>query len=202
VPRPTHADAGRRARRLLLGAGLASLLEACAPVALRPLPVGATHEAFAVSGRFAVRYPTAEGSQGANGRIEWRHTHAEDDLAIRDPIGSMVARIRRADTVYSLERPDQPLAQSLDPDALTEQVLGWRLPLRGMVWWLRGVIDPAVAPDGPSRLGEDGRAATLSQGGWQVAIRSRHTDTGLPERLEFTRGALQIRLFLPEWSEP
>ena len=121
---------------------------------------------------------------------------------IRDPIGGMIARVRRDSTVYALEVPDRPIEQSLDPDALTERVLGWRLPLRGMVWWLRGVPDPGLPADGPVQLGEDGRPMLLQQGGWTVAVRARHVDTGMPERLEFTRGSLSIRLFLPDWSEP
>jgi len=181
---------------------IVGLMAGCAPLALKPLPAGSLHEAFAVEGRFAVRYPTETGQEGGNGRLEWRHRGDEDDLAIRDPIGGMIARIRRTGTVYALEVPDRPTEQSLDPDELTERVLGWRLPLRGMVWWLRGVPDPVMPADAPGRLGDDGRPVALRQAGWAIVVRSRHADTGLPERLELSRGALQIRLFLPTWSEP
>ncbi len=181
---------------------IVAVLAGCAPLALKPLPAGSLHEAFAVEGRFAVRYPTETGQDGGNGRIEWRHQREDDDLAIRDPIGGMIARVRRTGTVYALEVPDRPIEQSLDPDELTERVLGWRLPLQGMVWWLRGVPDPTLPLDAPVRLADDARVSSLRQRGWTVVVRARHTDTGLPERLELSRGTLQIRLFLPSWSEP
>ena len=181
------------------GFALAALLSLVAGCALRapalPASAAGDDEAFAVSGRFAVRY----GTDGGSGQLAWQHTRGGDVVSIRNPIGSTLAEIRRADGVYELDTPDRPTERARDPDDLTERALGWRLPLRGMPWWLRGLAAPDLPLDAPE-TGATADPALLRQAGWTIQYLSRHARNGLPERLTLTRGDLQIRLILDDWG--
>jgi outer membrane lipoprotein LolB len=149
-----------------------------------------------VNGRFAVRY----GAEGGSGRILWQHTPTGDDLNILSPVGQGIARIVRENGLYTLTTNTNVKETAADPDALTERVLGWRLPLAGLPYWLRGREQPNVPAQ--RKVAADARLAQLEQAGWTIEYQSYHATNGLPERLRITREKLDLRLILEEWTPP
>lgn len=174
---------------LLIAAVATALLGACASV---PAPVPRAGE-FAVVGRVAVRY----GDEAASGRVAWRHSDAADDLLISTPLGQGIAEITRREGVYTLVAADRQRLTASDPERLTEQALGYALPLDGLPDWLRGRAQPGV----PAESRFDGqRLAELRQQGWTIEYLAYEDDGRLPKRLRLTRGALDIRLAIEEWQ--
>lgn len=174
---------------LLIAAVATALLGACASV---PAPVSRAGE-FAVVGRVAVRY----GDESASGRVTWRHSDADDDLLISTPLGQGIAEITRREGVYTLVAADRQRFTASDPERLTEQALGYALPLDGLPDWLRGRAQPGV----PAESRFDGqRLAELRQQGWTIEYLAYEDDGRLPIRLRLTRGALDIRLAIEEWQ--
>jgi outer membrane lipoprotein LolB len=174
---------------LLLATAATALLGACASV---PAPVPRAGE-FAVVGRVAVRY----GDEAASGRVAWRHSDADDDLVISTPLGQGIAEITRREGVYTLVSSDRQRFTASDPERLTEQALGYALPLEGLPDWLRGRAQPGV----PAESRFDGpRLAELRQQGWTIEYLAYEEDGRLPKRLRLTRGALDIRLAIEEWQ--
>jgi outer membrane lipoprotein LolB len=166
-----------------------ALLGACASI---PAPVPREGE-FAVVGRVAVRY----GEEAASGRVAWRHSDADDDLVISTPLGQGIAEITRREGVYTLVAADRQRFSASDPERLTEQALGYALPLDGLPDWLRGRAQPGV----PAESRYDGeRLAELRQQGWTIEYLAYEDDGRLPKRLRLTRGALDIRLAIEEWQ--
>ena len=180
-----------RAAALATAALLAAGCALGPPAAVRP--ASPDSEAFAVSGRFAVKH----GKDGGSGQLDWRHTPAADELTLRGPLGASIATITREAGVYTLSAPDREPEQALDPDQLTEQALGWRLPLRGLPYWLRGRAEPGVPAETEDK---DGAPGVLRQSGWNIEYLSRYPGNGLPERVNLAREDLQIRLILTSWS--
>ncbi len=96
---------------------------------------------------------------------------------------------------------DQKLYQASDVEGLTEQVLGWRLPLAGLPDWVRG----RAAAGAPVQTRVDGaqRLAELRQSGWRVEFLDYEAASGLPKRLRLTRADVEIRLVIDQWrGEP
>ena len=95
-------------------------------------------------------------------------TPDSDDLLLSDPFGQGVARIVRRDGLVNLTTSDQKVYQARDVEDLTEQVLGWRLPLAGLPDWVRG----RAAAGAPAQTQRDSsqRLAELRQSGWLVAV--------------------------------
>jgi len=178
--------------RAALGGVCAALIAGCAAVAHEPLPLSG----FELTGRVAVRY----GAESASARMSWRHAPAFDQLLISSPLGQGLAEITRRDGAYTLLTSTGQQVSAQDPEALTEQALGWRLPLAGLPDWVRGRPQPGHAAD--TRYGENGRATLLRQLGWTIEYLAYDESTGLPSRLRLIRGDLDIRLAIDAWVTP
>lgn len=170
---------------------LAALLSgACAE--LRPL---GSNEAvdFELAGRIATRYK----DQAASGNVAWRHSQDADELLITSPVGSSVARVVRNGNEIVLTTAEPRDYRASDAEALTEQVLGFRIPLTGLTDWVRG----KAVEGSPASVTRDnqGRLATLEQNGWSVEYQEFRPD-GLPARLKLTYPGIDLRLAIHEWK--
>jgi outer membrane lipoprotein LolB len=168
---------------------LAAVLAACATAPPPALPAGG----FSLVGRVAVR----NGDEAASGRIAWRHTDADDDLVISTPLGQGVAEITRRDGVYTLVTTRGERYSAADPERLTQQVLGYALPLGGLPDWVQGRPQRGAAAE--TRY-EGERLAELRQHGWLIDYSGG--DERPPKRMRLTRGDLDIRLAIDEWQLP
>ncbi|MBI2316891.1 MAG: outer membrane lipoprotein LolB [Betaproteobacteria bacterium] len=146
---------------------------------------------FELAGRVAVQY----GAEGASARLTWRHGAASDDLLISSPLGQGIARLTRRGGEVQLVTSDATTHRAADAESLTEQVLGWRLPLAGLPDWVQGRPDPAR----PAELARDasGRATELRQDRWRIEYQEYEGER--PSRLRLTRDDLEIRLVVDQW---
>lgn len=178
-----------RACRGPLLAGAVVLLASCAAVPPEALPPGS----FSLAGRVAVRY----GDEAASGRLTWRHSDAADELLISTPLGQGVAEITRREGVYTLVAANGERYSADDPERLTQQVLGYALPLGGLSDWVQGRPERGV--EAATRYDGD-RLAELRQRGWLIDYSGG--DERPPKRVRLTRGDLDIRLVIDEWQLP
>ncbi|MSQ63960.1 MAG: outer membrane lipoprotein LolB [Betaproteobacteria bacterium] len=171
---------------------VALLLAACATPGFI-LPQHGTE--FELAGRIAVTYRDDAGS----GNIAWRHGARSDELLLTTPLGQGIARLARADGEITLTTQDGREFRAADAESLTEQALGFRLPLLGLADWVRGRAASQPAPE-PVRERRDaaGRLAELEQSGWK--IRYLEYADALPSRLTLTFSGLELRLAISEWK--
>jgi outer membrane lipoprotein LolB len=174
---------------IVVALAVASWVAGCASLPPEPLPA----DVFSIVGRVAVRY----GDEAASGRVTWRHGVATDDLLISSPLGQGIAEITRRDGVYTLVTARAERFTATDPERLTEQALGWALPLAGLPDWVQGRAHPG--PGAEPRY-HDGRLAELRQLGWTIEYTGYDERGRLPTRMRLTRGDLDIRLAIDEWQ--
>lgn len=179
---------GAAASTLALGAAL--LLAACAELELR-LP--ADDLQFELAGRIAVRYR----DEASSGNIAWRHGRSGDEILITSPLGQGVARIVRAGDGVVLVTPDGREHRAADAEVLTEEVLGFRLPLGGLADWVRARPGPGPYDE---RRDAAGRIAELQQSGWKVEYQEWGADRGLPSRMKLTYPGFELRLAIAQWK--
>ncbi len=178
-------------RSLCAGAALLLLAACAAPGFLLP----ATDLEFELAGRIAVRYRDDAGS----GNIAWRHGARADEMLLTTPFGQGIARLARADDEITLTTQDGREFRAADAESLTEQVLGFRLPLRGLADWVRGRPAPGPAP-APTRQSTDaaGRLSEFEQAGWRIEY--LEYEGARPARLRLTFPGLELRLAISEWK--
>ncbi len=152
-----------------------------------PLPPGG----FELSGRISVRSQR----EAASGRIFWRHSDESDDLSITTPLGQGIAQLSRERGVFRLAMGEGRVYTATDPESLTEEALGWRLPLEGLHDWVQGRLSPGRG--GELRRDENQLPLELHQEGWRVDYEGFRD--AMPARLRLTRADLQIRLIVDRW---
>lgn len=159
---------------------------------LQPVAQHETVE-FELAGRIATRYR----DEAASGNVGWRHSRESDEMLITTPVGSSLARIVRTGSEVVLTTADQKEYRANDAEALTEKVLGFRVPLAGLTDWVRGrQIDGAQAS---AVKDKDGRLASLTQNGWSIEYQEYRPD-GLPVRMKLTYPGIELRLAIHEWK--
>ena len=153
--RATRPASGPGTRRLALGrivlasVAPALLLAGCASPVAPPVSDGQRPSAW--SGRFAVTWvesPDSLREESASGRFLLRELGASTELEVYSPFGQTVARAIAGPAGAVLETSDGTRYEAASPEALTERVLGWRVPVGRLPAWLRG---PEQAPGAPSR---------------------------------------------------
>jgi outer membrane lipoprotein LolB len=178
--------------RILCAAAAMLLLAACAAPGFQ-LPF--TDADFEVAGRIAVRYRDDAGT----GNVAWRHGPRSDEMLLTSPLGQGIARIVRAGDQVVLTTQDGREFRAADAETLTDQVLGFRLPLLGLADWVRGRAAPRPAP-APVHERRDaaGQLVELEQSGWRISYLEYANDK--PTRLTLTFPGLELRLAISEWK--
>ncbi|MCC6473352.1 MAG: outer membrane lipoprotein LolB [Burkholderiales bacterium] len=179
-------------RRVLPALLLAVTIAGCAQLGTMPA-AGPGPGGFEMTGRVAVKY----GNDASSGRVSWQHSERSDELLLSSPLGQGLARLSREAGEVRLRLSDGRVFSASDAESLTEQILGWRLPLSGLPQWLRGFVRPA----GSAAIRRDaaGRVSGIEQDGWTIEIETWRE--GRPERVRLLRPDLEIRLVIETWQE-
>jgi outer membrane lipoprotein LolB len=147
---------------------------------------------FELNGRIAARY----GAESFSGNLAWRHAERDDEMLITTPLGQGVARIVREGDSVILTTAEPKEYRAADAESLTEQVLGFRLPLAGLARWVR------ARPSGDAPFKEerssDGRLQRLEQSGWRIEY--LEYDGERPSRLRLLYTGIELRLAISQWK--
>lgn len=169
-------------------ASLAALaLAACATV-------GPTIEKpeFDLAGRLAARY----GNESFSANLAWRHARNADEMLITSSLGAGIARIAREGDNIVLTTAEPREYRAADAETLTEQVLGFRVPLAGLAEWVRG--RPSTESPATAEYAPDGRLLSLQQGGWNIEFVEYQGK--LPSRMRLAYPGIELRLAISEWK--
>ena len=172
-------------------AALAALIALAAGCAELPSVPGERYD-FELTARFAARYR----DEAASGTLLWQHRAARDEMMLSSPFGQGLARISRDGESVILVAGDDKRYSAADAETLTEQVLGFRLPLRGLTDWVRA--RPATDAPAQAEYATDGRLLSLEQHGWRIEYMAYE---GIqPKRLKLNYPGLELRLAITEWK--
>jgi len=186
----------RRALCALVLAAAAGMIGGCATPEFLTT---ATAVEFELSGRIAVRWR----DESSNGHVRWRHHAGGDEMLISTPLGQGVARIVREAGEVTLTTAEDRTYHAQDASSLTEQVLGFRLPLEGLADWIRARASP-VGRVTDRRYDDVGRLALLEQDGWRIEYLAWDDQGRRPQRLRLSLRvpALEMRIAISEWHTP
>ena len=175
------------------------LLVGCASAPPVPQPVtrpaGAELQSFTLNGRISVKHNEGRTTSSVN----WVHRSGEDEILLLSPLGQTMARIVRDADGVELEAKDKYYAAE-DAGELTQQVLGWRLPLDGLQYWVLAL----PVPESKVSIENDanGRVSVIKQDGWEIRYTryAAETPDSLPLRLILKREKVEIQLLVDEWE--
>lgn len=156
--------------RALAALLLALLLAACASAPRAP-----AEQRW--SGRFSALATQGEWRESVSGRFLLEQRGLRYSLELSTPIGGTVARIESGPEGASARGLQIAETHGPDAEALSQELLGFALPVRGLPDWIQGRPYP-----GPSQRSDE----ILEQDGWRIRVLERDSQ-GEPRRLLFER---------------
>ena len=170
---------GAFTRALAVSIASAALLTACATSPRSPAD-------RAYSGRFAVTTALGEQRESVSGRFSLEVRGPQQIIEVASPLGTTVARIEIEPGGARATGARMQEVRGADADALTEQLLGWPLPVSGLADWIEG----RPVPQRSARIERDGdRIVLIEQDGWVIRLSEYLEGTARPRRLVLERPA-------------
>ena len=182
----------RRLFLLLLLTGCASV-----PSTLQPVvrPAEAEQKPFVLNGRISVKH---DGDR-SSANIRWTHRVEDDDILLLAPLGQTMAHIHSDAQKAILDTADKHYTAQ-DTEELTQQVLGWHLPLAGLRYWVLAL--PAPASQATIERDANGQASLMRQDGWEIRYTryAAPSADSLPLRMSLQREGMELQLLIDEWE--
>lgn len=137
----------------------------------------------------------AVGAQGWQASLEWRQAGGSADVRLAGPLGAGAVALKVSPQGIELDPPAKT-----DPEAFLSERLGFTPPFDQLRFWLLGVPSPAL----PFELASngDGRAAQITQGGWNIEY-GEYMRAGadlLPKRMVLRREGVRVRVAVDRWT--
>ena len=142
------------------------------------------------------------GDQGFSGGVRWSHTETDDSIYLLSPFGQIIAQIDSNKDIVLLTTSEHRIYRASNVENLTKKVLGWRLPILGLQYWVRGVNSPKTISEVDRDI--NGRIIGIRQDGWVIRYTgyfpSQITQKARPRTLVLNRSNLKIKLVIDNWE--
>jgi outer membrane lipoprotein LolB len=189
--------------------GVAALLASCATVAtvkksepelerlwLTQQPGLAQLHAWNISGHLGIQTE----KEGWHISFRWQQDDGLYHIVLSNPLGQTAAELQGTPQGVTLLLANGRSIAASDPDQLVAQQLGWRVPIKGLYYWVRGLPIPDVAE--VHGLDQEGHMQWLKQSGWRISYRGYGDYLGkvLPTKIFIDNDDLKVRLMIDEWT--
>ncbi len=148
---------------------------------------------------FMGRLVVVDSDHSDSGSIEWRGNFVQQQVVLLSPLGTTVAELIHRPDHTQVSLSSDKVVSANNVEEVTNQMLGYPLPLDGMPWRIVGL----TWPQSPAELTHDkeGRLLSIKQDDWLIAYGQWQNINGqwLPKRINLTQGTIKIRIFVDRW---
>ncbi len=141
-------------------------------------------------------------NQSSSGSFRWQHLASSDEILLFTPLGQAVAEITKNQDGVRLITSKLEAFYANDVESLTEEILGWRLPLNGLQYWIQGIHSPATTAE--KDLDNKDQVVAIRQDGWKIHYNNytpaQLNHPPLPKVLYLIYENLRIKLAIDNWK--
>jgi outer membrane lipoprotein LolB len=173
------------------------LLSGCAATPhLRSSRSAAEFSDWQLHGRIALTH----GDQGWHASLLWQQRADGYQLKVSGPLGQGGFQLAGDEHGVVLVDAEGNSSYAYDGDALLLQATGWRLPVAGMHYWVRGLSVPDA--EATRVYDESGRLSHLEQSGWTIDYQNYQQVAGadVPSKMQLVRDDIAVRLVINQWQ--
>lgn len=152
-------------------------------------------DSWRVAGKIGLR----QNGRGTSAQVNWQQAQDQYTLRLSGPLGIgtvLVEGDARGVTVHNKDG----VFEAPSPEQLLLDLTGWQIPITALRYWARGL----PAPDMPivQQHIDQGRLASLDQGGWNIEYRDYAMVDGLwlPAKMLMSRPETQLTLLYKTWQ--
>ena len=162
------------------------------------------HDNILIQGRFSVAYEQTNRPQSVQGRFQWQQQGQRIDIDLMSPLGQTMAKMSITPNSATIQPSGKEIKVAENVAELTEQTLGWSLPVAGMRDWLQGFNRSTTnqrqtaSPSGNDQFDTEG---------WHIQYVSwqQNTVSVYPKRIDLTRNSprqhpLSLRIIIDQWE--
>lgn len=166
----------RRLATLAVAVSLAAALGGCATSSadLSRATVGVYRDTIDLSGKVSVNYQRDGKSEPSNGNFTWQQRPGAIDVTLASPLGQTLAVINVTPGAATLTQAGQAPRSAGDIDSLSQQTLGWPLPVSGLRDWLQGY---AIDAQGKRFRASPANNQIVTKDGWRLRFMSWYDET-------------------------
>ena len=185
-------------RRLVALAAFGAVLTGCATTNanLSHATVAPYRDTVNLAGTLSVNYEKDGKPESITGKFDWQQTPGRVDVSLASPLGQTLAKISVTPESATLTQAGQPPRVAKDLATLTNQSLGWALPVSGLRDWMQGY---ATGADGQRFVASPANNNVVTNDGWHLRYVSWQDDGAAipqPKRIDADRAGLAIRLVI------
>jgi outer membrane lipoprotein LolB len=162
------------------------------------------HENIQIQGRFSVGYEENNRPQSVQGRFQWQQQGQRIDIDLMSPLGQTMAKLAITPDSATIQQTGKQIKIADNVAELTEQTLGWSLPVAGMRDWLQGFNRSTTNQRQLARPNENDQFDT---DGWHIHYVSwqQNSVSVYPKRIDLTRTSpqlhqLSLRIIIDQWE--
>jgi len=145
--------------------------------------------AAALAGKLSVNYIKDGKQESLSGSFTWDQAPGRIDVSLASPLGQTIATIAVTPQGATLTQANRPPRTAADIDGLTQQTLGWTLPVSGLRDWLQGY---ALDAEGKRFAASPANNSVVTKDGWRLRFVSWQDETSaqpIPRRIDAERSA-------------
>lgn len=153
--------------------------------------------AWHLNGRIVI----INGQESWNLDLQWQRHDDKYILDLSGLFGAGHSQLTGTDDGVVLVDSDKNYFYADSPDRLLQEVTGLRMPVKSLLYWMRGLPNWNIKKE-KQQLDEFGRLALLQQDGWRVRFK-RYIDVAkheLPQKIFIDGFDLKVKIFVDEWD--
>jgi len=150
-----------------------------------------------LNGRIAI----INGQESWHLSMDWQRHSDKYILDLSGPFGAGRAQLTGTADGVILVDSDENYFYADTPDSLLQEVTGLRIPVKSLLYWMRGLPNWNTIKE-KQQLDNFGRLALLQQDGWRVHFK-KYIDVDkheLPQKIFIDGFDLKVKIFIDEWD--
>ena len=168
-------------------------------------------DTITLSGRLSVRYQKDGKEDGLQGGFRWQQRPDAVRIELLSPLNQTMVQLDVEPDQARLTEAGKPTRVAADLDTLSNEALGWVLPVSGLRGWLQGFSMENGQTLILSAPGQGNAAPVQTADGWQLSYPDWQQDAESgqwhPRRIDLQRssaefGQMRIHIILDQWQTP
>lgn len=150
-----------------------------------------------INGRLGVKNEKESGTA----TLLWEQAFASYELRVLAPLGQGTYILKGSRDGVVMQGPKDEFKMAQTAEQLLYEELGWKVHLRGLRYWVRGIPEPHMIYS-DLVLDEQGRLMNMKQSGFDITVLryGLHNGISLPEKLTIKSDFIQLKLVIKNWK--